>query len=309
MKPPSRTGISPILRALTLITGVALAPAVFGQQVTFSPYIQLGDNGPFGPTDQVVIAWQTDATSPKRSACKVEFQASERFPRSVTPKGRVIDNYLAADPSLPTIPGAYGAHSNYTAVLTGLSYDTQYKYRVTGPGMPTGGFASSFHTRKLGHVYSFVVVGDEGYFPTVPNSDPAVIVDYEARIAHLIHDAPNLSVPGVPQLPRQISFSTPATTSTTKAQRIATATSSSRSITAIRTPTRPELPFCAANCSSLPTEITTWAAPGYRPIFSPTTPRRPSAAIKAAGILSRSSTTSTSRRMGRRDSISSSRGT
>ena len=201
MKPPSTSGISPILRALTLIAGVALAPAVFGQQVTFSPYIQLGDNGALGPTDQIVIAWQTDSTSPKPSAYKVEFQASERDRRSVTPQGRVIDNYLAADPSLPAIPGAYGAHTNYTAVLSGLRYDTQYQYRVTGPGMPSGGFTSSFHTRKLGNVYSFVVVGDEGFFPTVPNSDPAVIVDYEARIAHLIHEAPSLSVPGVPALP------------------------------------------------------------------------------------------------------------
>jgi uncharacterized repeat protein (TIGR01451 family) len=201
MKPASSTGISPILRALTLIAGVALAPAVFGQQVTFSPYIQLGDNGAFGPTDQIVIAWQTDATTPKPSAYKVEFQASERDRRTVTPQARVIDNYLAADPSLPTIPGAYGAHSNYTAVLSGLRYDKQYQYRVTGPGMPSGGFSSSFHTRKLGHVYSFVVVGDEGFFPTVPNSAPAVIVDYEARIAHLIHDTSSLSVAGVPSLP------------------------------------------------------------------------------------------------------------
>jgi calcineurin-like phosphoesterase family protein/uncharacterized protein DUF11 len=201
MKPPSTTGISPILRALTLIAGVALAPAVFGQQVTFSPYIQLGDNGTFGPTDQIVIAWQTDATTPKPSAYRVEFQASERDRWSVIPRGRVIDNYLVADPSLPAIPGAYGAHTNYTAVLSGLRYDTQYQYRVTGPGMPSGGFTSSFHTRKRAHVYSFVVVGDEGFFPTVPNSDPAVIVDYEARIAHLIHDTANLSVPGAPPLP------------------------------------------------------------------------------------------------------------
>ncbi len=186
---------------MTLIAGIALAPAVFGQQVTFAPYIQLGDNGAFGPTDQIVIAWQTDESKPKASAYKVEFQTTQRDGRFITPQARVIDNYLAADPSLPVIPGAYGAHSNYTAVLTGLRYNTQYQYRVTGPGMPSGGFAASFHTRKLGQVYSFVVVGDEGFFPTVPNSDPAVIVDYEARIAHLIHDTASLSVPGVPPLP------------------------------------------------------------------------------------------------------------
>jgi hypothetical protein len=139
MKSSSTTGISPSLRALTLVASVALAPAVFGQQVTFSPYIQLGDNGTFGPTDQIVVAWQTDETTPNASAYKVEFQRSERDSRVVTPHARVVDNYLASDPSLPPIPGAYGAHSNYTAVLSNLRYDTQYQYRVTGPGMPSGG--------------------------------------------------------------------------------------------------------------------------------------------------------------------------
>jgi len=113
----------------------------------------------------------------------------------------VVDNYLAADPSLPAVAGAYGAHSNYTAVLSGLKYDAEYQYRVTGPGMPAGGFSSTFHTRPQGPVFSFIVTGDEGFFPVVPNSNPARIVDYEARIAHLIYDAPNLSVPGVPRLP------------------------------------------------------------------------------------------------------------
>jgi hypothetical protein len=94
MKPSPTTGIFPILRALTLIAGVALAPAAFGQQVTFSPYLQLGDNGAFGPTDLIVIAWQTDEASPKASAYKVEFQAPERDHRTVTPQARVLDNYL-----------------------------------------------------------------------------------------------------------------------------------------------------------------------------------------------------------------------
>ena len=206
MKSFSTTGISPTLRALAFIAGVALVPAVFGQQVTFSPYIQLGDNGTFGSKDQIVVAWQTDETTPKASAYKVEFwvsesRASEHDSRFVSPQARIVDNYLAADPALPTVPGAYGAHSNYTAVLTGLRYDTAYQYRVSGPGMPVGGFASSFRSRKRGPVYSFVVEGDEGFFPTVPNSDPAVIVDYEARIAHLVHDVANLTVPGVPPLP------------------------------------------------------------------------------------------------------------
>lgn len=200
MKSFFATNKTPILRTLTFVASVALAPAVFGQQVTFSPYIQLGDNGPFGATDQIVVAWQTDETSPKASEYKVEFGQFDYGHNSVVPQARVIDNYLAADSSLPTIPGAYGAHANYTAVLKGLNYDTNYKYRVTGPGMPSGGFTATFHTRTRSSNYNFIVVGDEGFFPTVPNSDPAVIVDYEARIAHLINNASNLKVAGVPSL-------------------------------------------------------------------------------------------------------------
>lgn len=205
MKVLSMSGILRILFS----TGIALAPAAFGQQVTFAPYIQLGDNGSFGPTDQIVIAWQTDETAPKVSAYKVEFQAAAEQGRghsegnwdSVKPQARVVDNYLAADSSLPPVSGAYGPHSNYIAVLRGLRYDTEYKYRVTGPGMPGGGFTASFHTRTRSSAFSFIVEGDEGFFPVVPNSDPSIIVDYEARIAHLINNAANLQVPHVPSRP------------------------------------------------------------------------------------------------------------
>ncbi len=203
MKPSSL--ISTLLRRpiLAAILCISLAPAVLGQQVTFFPYIQLGDNGTFGPTDQIVIAWQTDETVPNPSAYKVEFQAvaHDHHAGMATLNGRVVDDYLTADPALPKIPGAYGAHTNYTAVLRGLRYDTVYQYRVTGPGMPTGGFASSFSTRKRGPVFSFAVEGDEGFFPAVPNSNPARIVDYEARIAHLIFDAANIELSGEPRLP------------------------------------------------------------------------------------------------------------
>ena len=203
MKPSLRLGKLSLLGACGITVSAAFSPAVFGQQVTFSPYLQLGDNGPFGPTDQIVVAWQTDETSPKASAYKVDFQesANEKNHSSVLPKARVVDNYLAADPALPTIPGAYGAHANYIAVLKGLKYDTQYSYRVSGPGMPNGGFLSTFHTRTQSPVFSFIVSGDEGYFPVVPNAAPARIVDYEARIAHLMYNAATLSVPGVPIRP------------------------------------------------------------------------------------------------------------
>lgn len=189
-----------VLRSFAAVAAMALAPAAFAQ-VTYNPYLQLGDNGSFGPSDQVVIAWQTNETSPNVSAYKVEFSSNGFDPRVVTPAARVIDDYLAADPSLPVVPGAYGPHSNYTAVLRNLNYDTVYTYKVTGPGMPSGGFSSSFQTRKRGGDYSFVVVGDEGFFPVVPNSTPALIVDYEARIAHLINNADNIPLANQPPRP------------------------------------------------------------------------------------------------------------
>jgi hypothetical protein len=179
----------------------ALAPVAFGQQVTFSPYLQLGDNGPLGPSDQIVVAWQTDEGTPNASAYKIAFQAAEGDRRLATASGRVIDNYLAADPSLPTIPGAYGPHVNYTAILRNLSYDTVYHYTVIGPGMPSGGFKASFRTRKHGPAFSFAVEGDEGFFPVVPNSSPARVIDYEARIAHLIYNAADISLPNQPARP------------------------------------------------------------------------------------------------------------
>ena len=188
-------------RFLAVMFCVALAPAAFGQQVTFFPYVQLGDNGTFGPTDRIVIAWQTNETTPNPSAYKVEFQGPGHASSLVKPAARVVDNYLAADPTLPTIPGAYGAHSNYIAVLRDLSFDAQYQYRVTGPGMPSGGFAASFRTRKQGSVFSFAVEGDEGFFPVNPSANPAEIVDYEARIAHLIHNAAQIQLPSEPSRP------------------------------------------------------------------------------------------------------------
>ncbi|HEX4544290.1 MAG TPA: metallophosphoesterase [Candidatus Acidoferrum sp.] len=178
-----------------------LAPAAGAQNVTYKPYIELGDAGAFGPTDQRVVAWQTDESAPNPAAYKVEFGQSVSYGGSVTPSARVVDNYLSADLALPPIPTASGPHSNYAAVLKNLAYDTTYFYRVTGPGMPAGGFTSFFHTRKQGDHFSFIVQGDEGFFPPVPNSNPSRLADYEARIVHLMYNTQNLSVPGAPQLP------------------------------------------------------------------------------------------------------------
>jgi hypothetical protein len=201
MKPSSPISTSLRRRIVGVMICVALAPAAFGQQVTFFPYVQLGDNGAFGPTDQIVIAWQTDETTPNPSAYKVEFKAGEHARRLVKPRARVVDNYLAIDSALPTIPGAYGAHTNYLAVLRDLRFDTVYQYRVTGPGMPNGGFASSFRTRKRSSVFSFAVEGDEGFYPVNPSANPARIINYEARIAHLIHNAAEIQLANEPPRP------------------------------------------------------------------------------------------------------------
>ena len=194
MKPSSLSALIRLYIPVFVICG-ALTSAASAQQVTFFPYVQLGDNGPLGPRDQIVIAWQTNEMSPNVSAYKVEFQKGGHHAHAVTPTARVVDNYLAADLALPTIPGAYGPHSNYIAVLRDLSYDTVYQYRVTGPGMPAAGFASSFRTRKRGPVFSFAVEGDEGFYPVTPNANPPRIVNYEARIAHLIFNAAQIQLP------------------------------------------------------------------------------------------------------------------
>jgi Calcineurin-like phosphoesterase/Purple acid Phosphatase, N-terminal domain/Domain of unknown function DUF11 len=192
-------------RFRSLLLGVVIAAWITqkaeAQNVTYKPYIELGDAGPFGLTDQMVVAWQTDESSPNPTGYKVEFGDSLSYGRSVTPAARVVDNYLSADPSLPVPPTAPGPRSDYTAVLKNLEYNTTYFYRVTGPGMPAGGFAASFHTRKHGDDFSVLVQGDEGFFPPVPNSNPARITDYAARIIHLMYNVQNLSVPGVPKLP------------------------------------------------------------------------------------------------------------
>ncbi len=174
---------------------------VHAAQITYQPYIQPGDAGRFGIHDLKVIAWQTDETNPDNAAYSVEFGTSGNFGRSAEVASHVVDNYLSADPSLPLPPTASGAHVNYYAVLKGLGYDTKYYYRVTGPGLPTDGYVSSFTTRKRNGQFSFEVVGDEGFFQAVPNSNPPRRVNYEARIVHEMYDLHNLSIAGVPQLP------------------------------------------------------------------------------------------------------------
>jgi hypothetical protein len=182
--------------ALTLASAAAADPTV-----TYAPYIQPGDAGPLGDHDLIVITWQTNETTPNPSAYKVQFGVGESLFESAQVSGRVVDNYLAADPSLPVPPAAYGAHTNYTAVLHHLKLDAVYSYRVTGPGLPKGGFASWFPTRKTGDRFSYLVMGDEGFFPTY-TGNTKLVADYEARIVHLMYNSGNIALPGQPMRPQ-----------------------------------------------------------------------------------------------------------
>jgi hypothetical protein len=187
--------------ALCLFTGVLSA-----QLVTYQPYIQPGDSGPFGATDQMLVVWQTNETAPHAGAYSVWFADNPDFKKAtqVSPVARVVDNYLTADPAVfgaLLIPTAYGAHTDYYAALTGLKYDTQYYYRVTGPGLGAG-FTASFESRTQHNQFSFQVQGDEGYYPAIPNTTPALVADYEARIIHTMFNVDKLSLPGQPRLPR-----------------------------------------------------------------------------------------------------------
>jgi hypothetical protein len=157
--------------ARRLVGLLLLSCACAAAQVTYKPYIQSGDLRGFGPTDQEVIAWQTAEMAPN-PAYHVEFGETPALGSSVVPSGRVVGNYLAADSSLPVPPTATGPHVNYYAVPKGLEFDTTYFYRVTGPGLP-GGFTSHFHTRKRSGRFSFLVQGDEGFFPAVPGIQSA----------------------------------------------------------------------------------------------------------------------------------------
>jgi len=194
------------LRLLVLTVLLFLVPAVTvsAQAVTYLPYIQPGDNGAFGPKDQMVVAWQTDESVPVTSAYSVQFGGSLAMLVPAAVSARVVDNYLAVDQqfSALSLPFKYGAHSDYTAVLSNLDYNTTYFYKVTGPGLPASGFVSSFHTRKTGDHFVFQVQGDEGYYPNIPGTDPPLVANYEARIINTMFNAANLSLPGQPRLPQ-----------------------------------------------------------------------------------------------------------
>src|ERR1700747_1001983 len=88
-----------------VLIGLALAgwnaPLALGQQVTYKPYIELGDAGAFGPSDQMVVTWQTNEASPNPARYSLEFGQTLGYGSSMTPAARVGDNYLSAGPALP----------------------------------------------------------------------------------------------------------------------------------------------------------------------------------------------------------------
>jgi len=184
-----------------LLLSICAAP-VGAQTVTFRPYIQPGDNGPFAEKDQMVVTWQTDESHPALALYSVQYGRSLNALTPAIVNARVVDNYLSADSqfSALTLPFKYGAHSNYTAVLRNLDYATTYFYKVTGPGMPANGFTSSFHTRKKNGHFVFQVQGDEGYYPNIPGTNPPLTTNYEARIINTMFNAASLSLPGQPAL-------------------------------------------------------------------------------------------------------------
>lgn len=194
-----RLALASISLAALSLGSLTLASPALAAKVTYAPYIQPGDLGPLGERDQVIVTWQTDETTPNPSAYKVEFATAPHPFAAVQPQGRIVDNYLAADPALPVPPGAYGAHTMYTAVLRNLKPNTTYSYRVTGPGLPAAGFQAQFLTRKTGNKFSFMVMGDEGFFPAQANSN--LLTDYFARIVHLMYNSGKIALPGEPARP------------------------------------------------------------------------------------------------------------
>ena len=168
--------------------------------ILYKPYIQPGDTGGFGPKDQMLVVWQTAEELPHPNAYRVEFGKDKLHRQTVVPAGRVVNNYLTADQSLPIPLTAPRAQVNYFALLNDLDYDTEYSYRVTGLGLPANGFQASFHTRKRHAPFSFEVVGDEGFFPPDPANKP-YLANFVARIVHEMYNVHNLSFPNQ-KLPR-----------------------------------------------------------------------------------------------------------
>jgi hypothetical protein len=151
----------------------------------------------------MLVAWQTDESTPAPGAYAVAFGKSLTHLVPAVVRARVVDDYLSADSQFASLalPFKSGAHANYTAVLDHLDYATSYFYKVTGPGLPANGFVASFHTRKRSGHFAFQVQGDEGYYPNIPGTSPPLVANYEARIINTMFNVASLSLPGQPALP------------------------------------------------------------------------------------------------------------
>src|SRR5665647_2195100 len=96
----------PICKKSTIAVMVAAAFAAtdslpsLALEVTYQPYIQPGDASNFAPHDLKVIAWQTDEPIPNPASYVVEYGKSPKYGTAATAKGRIVDDYLSADPSL-----------------------------------------------------------------------------------------------------------------------------------------------------------------------------------------------------------------
>jgi hypothetical protein len=87
---------APILSALLLLCASSLR----AQSITYRPYIQPGDSGPFAPKDQMVVAWQTDESSLTPGAYAVQFGKSLTHLASAVTRARVVDDYLVGRPAV-----------------------------------------------------------------------------------------------------------------------------------------------------------------------------------------------------------------
>lgn len=191
----------PIL-AIVIIASLSLQSFSSSQvKVTYQPYIQPGDTLPKATKSQMVIAWQTNESQPHPEAYQVNFGAKGKYNHRVVPQGRIVDNYLAADPKLPVPATATGPRTNYYALLPNLAFNTEYSYRVSGAGFTKTGFLATFHTPKEDAPFSFQVMGDEGFFPPDPDRKP-YLANYEARIVNTMYNVENLKLPGIPTLPK-----------------------------------------------------------------------------------------------------------
>ena len=135
---PKNGGGALLLASVSVLALMVANPAPAAAKVTYAPYIQPGDAGPLGEhgSDCGDVADQRKDAEPERLQGAVRRGGDFTLDQTANPAGRVVDNYLAADPSLPVPPTAYGAHTNYTTVLRDLRPNTLYSYRVIGPGLP-----------------------------------------------------------------------------------------------------------------------------------------------------------------------------